>query len=173
MKKNLFFLTLVLFMFIAVSLQPGNADKAADKESADFSVPPEVKVYVSIDKTEYVTKLMPPYYHPPVIKIVFVVTNHGQSSVTLKFSSSQRFDFFIYDISGKEVWRWSHGMGFLQAIGYVHLKPGQSVTYTQDCKFEDKKNAKPMPAGRYTLKGILAKTGSPVSQVSFTHKHIR
>lgn len=60
------------------------------------------------------------------VRFVFHVTNSGDTPVELTFPSSQRYDFIVETPSGEEVWRWSEGMGFLQALSQDTLPPGES-----------------------------------------------
>lgn len=105
------------------------------------------------------------------------VYNYSQIPVTFDFTTSQRYDFAIYDSRGREVWRWSDDKGFLQVIGQLILQPGESVVYTAEHVFTDK-NGEPMPTDLYTLKGELTATGRDFwaprimeGKVSFWHRN--
>lgn len=54
------------------------------------------------------------------------VTNTGARAIEFTFPSSQRYDFVVRDEAGEEVWRWSEGMMFLQAISHATLAPGET-----------------------------------------------
>src|SRR5690554_2717163 len=115
--------------------------------------------------------------HPPVIRMALQVYNYSQLPVTFDFTTSQRYDFAIYDSMGREVWRWSDDKGFLQVIGQLILQPGESVVYTAEHVFTDK-NGEPMPTDLYTLKGELTATGRDFwaprimeGKVSFWHRN--
>lgn len=60
------------------------------------------------------------------VRMVLHVTNRGDDPIALTFPTSQRYDFLVQSRSGDEVWRWSDGMGFLQAISQDTLGPGES-----------------------------------------------
>ncbi|NLW09809.1 MAG: hypothetical protein GX036_08105 [Firmicutes bacterium] len=131
-------------------------------------------VDVAIDQPEYTTGLTA---RPPVIKMALQVYNYSQIPVTFDFTTSQRYDFAIYDSRGREVWRWSDDKGFLQVIGQLILQPGESVVYTAEHVFTDK-NGEPMPTDLYTLKGELTATGRDFwaprimeGKVSFWHRN--
>lgn len=175
MKKNLLVLTLFLFV-IAFPLfaAEGSAGPSAEEVPADINVFHGVGAAVAIDQPEYVTDLMPPGFRPPEIKMVLVVFNYSKLPVTFDFTTSQRFDFSIYDGKGKgkEVWRWSADKKFMEVLGKVTLKPGEYVSYTAKHKFASSAG-KPMPAGLYTLKGwMTASARKMVGKVSFQHKHV-
>ncbi|HUG40031.1 MAG TPA: BsuPI-related putative proteinase inhibitor [Longimicrobiales bacterium] len=54
------------------------------------------------------------------------VTNTGSRALDFTFRSSQRFDFVVRDDAGSEVWRWSDGMMFLQALSEASLAPRET-----------------------------------------------
>ena len=63
--------------------------------------------------------------------MTFSITNPGIEPVQRFYGTSQRYDFFICDTEGREVWRWSHDYFFAQAAGEETFQPGETVTYTQ------------------------------------------
>lgn len=72
-----------------------------------------------------------PAYQPgQPIRITFEVTNRGDKTVRLAFSSAQRFDVVIENAGGNQVWRWSAGRMFAQMLGQEILGPERrSLTY--------------------------------------------
>lgn len=60
------------------------------------------------------------------VRFVFHVTNTSDDPLELTFPTSQRHDLIVTTPSGAEVWRWSEGMAFLQAISHATLEPGDS-----------------------------------------------
>ena len=60
------------------------------------------------------------------VQFLLHVTNTGETPLEFTFPSSQRYDFVVRDQSGEEVWRWSDGMSFLQAISNATLAPGET-----------------------------------------------
>jgi DNA-binding CsgD family transcriptional regulator len=65
------------------------------------------------------------------ISMTFTITNPGVEPVQRFYGTSQRYDFFICDTEGREVWRWSHDYAFAQAAGEETFQPGETVTYTE------------------------------------------
>lgn len=63
-----------------------------------------------------------------VVNFVFTVENGGTNPVDLAFRSGKVADVVVYE-SGTEVWRWSDGRLFTQALGTETLDPGQSFTH--------------------------------------------
>lgn len=60
------------------------------------------------------------------VRFVLHLTNTSESPLELTFPTSQRYDFVVTDPEGGEVWRWSDGMSFLQAISTATLDPGET-----------------------------------------------
>jgi hypothetical protein len=62
------------------------------------------------------------------VEFALVVENAGDENETLNFRDGRRADFAAYR-DGSEVWRWSDGRMFAQALGSETLAPGERVTY--------------------------------------------
>lgn len=63
-----------------------------------------------------------------VVRFEFTILNDTEESVELRFTSGFEADMAV--ISGdNEVWRWSDGRFFTQALQTLQLKPGESKTY--------------------------------------------
>lgn len=76
---------------------------------------------------ELVTSLEVKVGESPV-RLRLHATNMGDAPVELEFSSGQRFDFAVYQ-GEQEVWRWSEGMGFTQALGSERVAAGETLAY--------------------------------------------
>lgn len=63
------------------------------------------------------------------VEFAFTVTNANPAPVTLAFTSGFVADVFVV-ADGAEVWRWSDGRAFIQAIGTETLEPGESFVHT-------------------------------------------
>lgn len=86
------------------------------------------------------------------------INYEGSETLTLRFASSQRYDFEIETESGEVVWRWSEGRMFAQILGQITLSPDRpEVRY--HAVFRDH-----LSPGRYKLRGIL--TVQPQSRSS-------
>jgi hypothetical protein len=57
----------------------------------------------------------------------FTVANASDEPVELTFPDSGRAEFVVYAEDGEEVWRWSEGRAFTQAIEHSDLQPGQEA----------------------------------------------
>lgn len=65
------------------------------------------------------------------VQFTFTVTNAGTEQIEMAFPSGKIADIAVSK-SGQEVWRWSAGRMFTQAIETVMLAPGESFTREMD-----------------------------------------
>ena len=86
------------------------------------------------------------------VRVTLEVTNRSPETVRLTFLTGQRFDLSLRNVSGREVWRWSDGRLFMQALGEEVLKPSPGVL-----RFDATIPA-PRGEGRYTLHGKITAT---------------
>lgn len=77
------------------------------------------------------------------------VTNVSKEPRKLSFRSSQRYDFWIIDSTGVEVWRWSDGRMFAQMLEDVTLKPGETLDFAESWDLTDASGA-PVKEGEYS-----------------------
>lgn len=61
--------------------------------------------------------------------LTLVVRNLSGKTATYKLPTGQEYEFIAFATGGDEVWRWSKGMFFTQAIEPVTLAPGDSKIY--------------------------------------------
>ncbi|WP_135820110.1 BsuPI-related putative proteinase inhibitor [Halostella litorea] len=62
------------------------------------------------------------------VTFVFTVENDGAEPVDLRFPDALEADFAVHD-GDREVWRFSEGRMFAQALGSETIPPGESATY--------------------------------------------
>ncbi len=62
----------------------------------------------------------------------YEVKNQTEKEVTLEFTTSQRYDYSVKTKDGKEVFLFSSGAAFLQALGEETVKQGESLLYEID-----------------------------------------
>lgn len=91
------------------------------------------------------------------VRLVLHVTNTADAPLVLSFPSSQRHDMVIRTAEGEEVWRWSEGMSFLQAISQDTLAVGESWTMEAEWDPGDR-------SGVYEAEGILTARDVEVRQ---------
>ena len=58
------------------------------------------------------------------------VTNNSAKKLELRFPSGQTHDVVVLDAAGGELWRWSAGQMFTQALRNQPLDPRASLTYS-------------------------------------------
>lgn len=81
------------------------------------------------------------------VKFSLTVSNTGESEETLSFRDGKRADFAVYD-EEEEIWRWSDGRMFTQALAEDTIRPGNALNYEGD--WEDP------PEGSYRVVAELA-----------------
>ncbi|WP_121609623.1 BsuPI-related putative proteinase inhibitor [Mesobacillus foraminis] len=60
-----------------------------------------------------------------------VLTNTGDTPLTFTFPTSQSYEITVHDNRGVEVYRYSAGKAFAQALRDVTILPGKSVNWTE------------------------------------------
>lgn len=80
------------------------------------------------------------------LELTLEIVNEGTEQAEITFSSSRKADFVALD-DGEEVWRWSEGRMFTQALDDATMRPGESMSF--DAVWED-----PDP-GEYRVRGTL------------------
>ncbi len=136
MKKNLRAAVIagVVFLFFLAA-----AAKGAE---------PRLAVMIQTDKSDFAPGELFP--------VAMEVNNQTQSAVRFTFPTSQRYELILEDTAGQEVWRWSRGRFFLQAIGQVVLKPARA-----GLRMKATVRAPAQP-GRYTLRVMLTSFDRPL-----------
>lgn len=102
---------------------------------------PSLQVYVAADTVHFVLQ----------------VTNTTEAPIELDFRNGQMFDFVVSSGSG-EVWRWSEGVMFTQALQTDRLEPGESRRY------EAAWGPPAGVAGEYQATGVLTASNHRVEQ---------
>ena len=114
-----------LLMILLISSIPTTSWAGEISASAEIISVKGFGVNIMIDQPEYYTTSPS---RPPVINMALQVYNYSRIPVTLDFTTSQRYDFAIYNSKGREVWRWSDDKAFLQVLGQVTVRANQSYT---------------------------------------------
>ena len=98
--------------------------------------------------------------------ILFSLTleNRTDEPVVVNWNSGQHFETAIEDASGKEVYRWSRGMAFTQALEERTLEPGQTDRLEATWDQKDPQG-KQVASGTYTVTGSSTASQAP-SEVS-------
>jgi hypothetical protein len=90
------------------------------------------------------------------VRFAIEVTNDSRKRVELTFPDGRTHDFAVLDESGREVWRWSSGRLFTQAMRNRLLDVHDSAIYAERWT--------PTTPGRYTLVAQLHSENHPVQQ---------
>ena len=85
------------------------------------------------------------------------VRNNTKRMLELRFPNGQTHDFFVLDENGKEVWRWSEGKMFTQALQNRLVKSKETVVFAN--RIDSSKMH-----GRYTAVAVLTSDNHPVEQ---------
>ena len=94
---------------------------------------------------------------PSVVEMIMHVTTTGESPTVFHFPSSQRYDFRVAAESGEEVWRWSDGQMFTQALVSDTLASGETWRLMAEWEPGDRR-------GWYTAVGVLTAGDTPLEQ---------
>lgn len=63
------------------------------------------------------------------VAFAFHVTNNATRRIELMFPSGRTYDIVVFDSIGREVWRWSQGRMFTQALQTRTLETSETLTY--------------------------------------------
>ena len=94
---------------------------------------------------------------PKVIRFALRVTNSSKKRVELQFPSGQTYEFVVLDSIGREVWRWTKGRMFTQALQNKLLDGGETLAINEHWDFIPK-------SGRYTAIATLNSSNYPVEE---------
>jgi hypothetical protein len=90
----------------------------------------------------------------PVIKLTFIVHNHGKKTYTLSFPTAQRWDFRILNTSGQPLYVYSDNCDFEQKVGISMVNHEDKLTYTELVELSDLTS--PLVPGTYSVEAVLA-----------------
>jgi hypothetical protein len=82
-----------------------------------------------------------------------LIKNNGETPLNFEFPTSQYYEITVTDPLGNEVYRYSKGRFFLQALQTIKIEPQQ--TYRKVENWDYKVNGKRVPAGEYTVTATL------------------
>lgn len=91
------------------------------------------------------------------IELAFRVTNNEARRLELRFPSGQTHEFVVADSTGREVWRWSEGRMFTQALQNRILESSGSLSWEARWKA-------PLAPGRYVAIASLLSENRPLEE---------
>lgn len=88
--------------------------------------------------------------------IQFYLKNKSNQPIKLEFPTSQNFEWVVKNEIGREVYRYSIGKAFLQAIQEKKIKPKETLKWEDQWDYQI--NGKLLEKGIYTVEGWLTVT---------------
>jgi hypothetical protein len=89
--------------------------------------------------------------------LALLVRNRSGAPRTLELPSAQIYDFALL-ADGREVWRWSGGRMFAQALSELRFEPGEVKVWRET--YDPAAGAARLAPGRYRARGSLRAVGS-------------
>jgi hypothetical protein len=93
------------------------------------------------------------------VRFALHVTNRADHNLELMFPSGQTHEFVVRDEAGREVWRWSEGRMFTQALQSKLLAGEETTTYAESWQPGTR-------AGRFTVVATLRSSSHVVEQTA-------
>lgn len=137
MRRNV--IILLLLSFLVLGILQAEVPVQTDKK------PSPILFSVSTDRNEYVLGQN--------VRLILTIANQIDINHTLSFRTSQQYDFIIKH-EDQEVWQWSHGRFFAQALTQLHIKSHEVKIIHASWDQKDLIGQQVHP-GTYTLLGIL------------------
>jgi len=92
-----------------------------------------------------------------IVPLSITIANLGKRTITLPFSTTQRFDFQIYR-NHRLVWKWSKGENFVRDASPVVIGPGEKMTFSATWS-QISNNGVAVGPGSYSLVGFVTTLG--------------
>ncbi|MDF2787413.1 MAG: hypothetical protein K0S80_511 [Neobacillus sp.] len=87
------------------------------------------------------------------VEFELLIKNNEETPLHFEFPTSQYYEITVTDQTGQEVYRYSKGRFFLQALQTIRIDPHQ--TFRKVEIWDYKVNGKRVPAGQYTVTATL------------------
>lgn len=84
----------------------------------------------------------------------FTFKNNSDQPMLIEFPTSQFYDYTVYNAQGEQVYHFSKGQFFLQAIQHKSLNGGEQVQWKSTWNYKTNEGNR-VPPGTYTVKAIL------------------
>jgi hypothetical protein len=91
------------------------------------------------------------------VELALQVTNLAPHTVEVNFPSGQTHEFVILDSMGAEVWRWSTGRMFTQALQNREVDANQTLSFREQWESHGRH-------GKYTALATLKSSNHPVEE---------
>ncbi|WP_017185447.1 BsuPI-related putative proteinase inhibitor [Alkalibacillus haloalkaliphilus] len=136
MKKIVFYLMVLLLSIALIGCGTGGQDTKPDEGENNTGEQPNddkeeskeelTGVDALLDQLRFDVDVQPGEDN---VKFNMKLTHEGDEDLTLSFSSGQKFEIVVTDPNGEEVYRFSEGMMFTQAIETSELSPGDELDF--------------------------------------------
>ncbi len=90
------------------------------------------------------------------VKFAFAITNAGKKKLEVNFADGRTHDVVVLDSLGREVWRWSEGRMFTQAMQNRVLRQSDVLEYEESWE--------PTAPGRYVAVATLVSANYPATE---------
>ena len=91
------------------------------------------------------------------VRFTLNVRNNSPRMIELRFPNGMTHDFYVLDQSGNEVWRWSKGRMFTQALQNKLIKSKDNAVFADNWDAAD-------AHGKFTAVAVLASENHPVEE---------
>ncbi|HEY0075956.1 MAG TPA: BsuPI-related putative proteinase inhibitor [Abditibacteriaceae bacterium] len=157
MKTKVFLGTAVALLAVSVPTAPVFARSKAKNNHHSINKAARSAVHSWVTLTASTDQKI--YTPGQPIQVRLKATNTHKRGAFLRFTSGQRFDFSVYPLNKKEaVYTWSASRMFLQALGSLWIKPGQSQNF-EAAVGDEMGQLKP---GKYRLLARLTNSPRPI-----------
>lgn len=166
MKRVLPFVLLIVLIACGTSQgSNGSEPNEGDEEMNDDSNQSEM-VH---DELEFTSEVVP---NEEEVLFKMALTNHTDETVKVSFSSGQKYEIVVTDAeTGEQVYKFSEGMMFTQAIEEKEIEPGEALNWEQTWDY--KQNGEKVEAKEYNVElSLLPMTinGEKPDKSLFSHQ---
>jgi hypothetical protein len=136
---------------------------------------PEYSFGLTLDRSLYIANLMPvvdPVRAVPRMLARITLKHSQPGPVRVTFASGQTYEFVLKNERGEEVYRWSDGKAFTQALRNEAFDPGEK-NWTVEVLLAAK-DGRPLPQGRYLAEAWLVTAGGKqfAASLPFEIQHV-
>ena len=93
--------------------------------------------------------------------LVIEIINKSDVDSKISFSEGKHYDVFVVDSADKEVWQWSEGKVFIQAIEEIYIAPGESHAFNAKWFYKGNDGNVIQP-GKYKIRGLVNIVPEPI-----------
>ena len=123
------------------------------------------KVSVQLELVDADGKAQRAFESKAPIRLRVTLRNPSELPVDLSFSSGRTHDAVVLGPDGSELWRWSKGRMFMQALGGMQLAPDSESSFELVCD-PSAQGAPPLPPGRYRATGLIPAFGGELQSLA-------